>query len=40
MRHILIHEYLGVDQNLVWQVIIDDIPKLKAAVIEVNKGLM
>jgi uncharacterized protein with HEPN domain len=29
MRHILIHEYFGVDQNLVWQVIIDDIPKLK-----------
>jgi uncharacterized protein with HEPN domain len=39
MRHILIHEYFGIDQNLVWQVIVDDIPKLKAAVIEVNKEL-
>jgi uncharacterized protein with HEPN domain len=37
MRHILIHEYFGVDQNLVWQVIIDDIPKLKAAIIDVRK---
>ena len=39
MRHILIHEYFGVDQNLVWQVIIDDIPKLKAAIIEAKKDL-
>lgn len=29
MRHILIHEYFGVDNNLIWQVITDDIPKLK-----------
>ena len=33
MRHILIHEYFGVDQNLVWQVIVDDIPRLKAALL-------
>lgn len=32
MRHILIHEYFGVDANLVWQVICNDIPNLKAAV--------
>ena len=32
MRHILIHEYFGVDANLVWQVIINDIPLLKAAI--------
>jgi uncharacterized protein with HEPN domain len=32
MRHILIHEYFGVDANLVWQVIMDDIPTLKDAI--------
>ena len=32
MRNILIHEYFGVDVNLVWQVIINDIPALKSAV--------
>ncbi len=29
MRHILVHEYFGVDFDLVWQVIIDDLPNLK-----------
>jgi len=28
-RHILVHEYFGVDFDLIWQVIIDDLPKLK-----------
>jgi len=32
MRHILIHEYFGVDAYLVWQVIINDIPPLKKAI--------
>jgi uncharacterized protein with HEPN domain len=32
MRHILIHEYFGVDANLLWQVIINDIPVLKDAI--------
>jgi uncharacterized protein with HEPN domain len=35
MRHILIHEYFGVDSQLVWQVICNDIPNLKAAVAQV-----
>jgi uncharacterized protein with HEPN domain len=39
MRHILIHEYFGVDDNLVWQVIRDDIPKLKLAVANVHLNL-
>jgi uncharacterized protein with HEPN domain len=39
MRHILIHEYFGVDDNLVWQVIRDDIPKLKLAVANVDLNL-
>lgn len=32
MRHILIHEYFGVDDNLIWQVIVEDIPTLKTKV--------
>ena len=32
MRHILIHEYFGVDAGLIWQVIINDIPRLKEAI--------
>jgi uncharacterized protein with HEPN domain len=32
MRHILVHEYFGVDPNLVWQVIINDIPALKSSI--------
>ncbi len=34
MRHILVHEYFGVDFDLVWQVIIDDLPQLKEKVIK------
>ncbi|WP_413670883.1 DUF86 domain-containing protein [Mucilaginibacter sp. Mucisp86] len=29
MRHILVHEYFGVDFALIWQVIIGDLPVLK-----------
>ncbi|MBY0479301.1 MAG: DUF86 domain-containing protein [Chitinophagaceae bacterium] len=29
MRHILVHEYFGVDADLVWQVIVKDLPLLK-----------
>jgi len=39
MRHILIHEYFGVDSNLVWQVIRNDIPNLKAAIKNIHSGL-
>jgi len=39
MRHILIHEYFGVDANLVWQVIVSDIPVLKAAITRIAMSL-
>ncbi len=29
MRHVLVHEYFGIDFNLIWQVIIGDLPNLK-----------
>ncbi len=32
MRHILVHEYFGVDFELIWQVIINDLPSLKEKV--------
>ncbi len=32
MRHILVHEYFGVDANLVWQVIMNDLPGLKTTI--------
>ena len=39
MRHILVHEYFGVDFELVWQVIISDLPILKAKIIAVLNSL-
>jgi uncharacterized protein with HEPN domain len=35
LRHILVHEYFGIDNNLIWQIIADDIPKLKQGIQEV-----
>ena len=35
LRHILVHEYFGVDNRLIWQIVIDDIPKLKVKIQEV-----
>lgn len=32
MRHILVHEYFGIDANLIWQVIMNDLPTLKAKI--------
>ena len=32
IRHILVHEYFGIDNLLIWQIIEGDIPKLKEAV--------
>ncbi|MEI9945721.1 MAG: DUF86 domain-containing protein [Chitinophagaceae bacterium] len=36
MRHILVHEYFGVDADLVWQVIINDIPALKSSIRKIH----
>ncbi len=35
LRNILIHEYFGVDENVVWGIITKDIPKLKIQVIRI-----
>ena len=39
LRHILVHEYFGVDSNLVWQIIVNDLPDLKQKVQEVLASL-
>ena len=39
MRDILIHEYFGVDLDLTWSVLANDIPKLKKAIQSILKYL-
>jgi uncharacterized protein with HEPN domain len=31
MRHKVVHDYLGVDEDIVWQVVMQDLSKLVAA---------
>jgi len=35
MRHILVHEYFGIDFDLIWQVVIDDLPQLRTKILKV-----
>ena len=37
MRNVFVHEYFGVDSNIVWQIIKDDLPELKEKVIKIIK---
>ncbi len=39
MRHILVHEYFGMDFDLIWQVVINDLPVLKAKILAVINTL-
>lgn len=39
LRNILIHEYFGVDEHVVWIIISKDIPKLKKQVSQILKEL-
>ena len=39
LRHVLVHEYFGIDSNLIWQIIIEDIPALKMMIQEVLTSL-
>lgn len=32
MRNILVHEYFGISNTLVWQIIVDDLPYMKEKV--------
>lgn len=31
-RHILVHRYFGIDENLVWEIVETNLPDLKRAV--------
>jgi len=35
LKHVLVHEYFGIDSKLIWQIIVDDIPALKIQIKEV-----
>lgn len=39
MRHILVHEYFGMDFELIWQVVINDLPILKEKILSVINTL-
>ena len=39
MRDIIAHEYFGIDLELVWEVIVKDIPVLKKEIIGFKKEL-
>ena len=38
-RNLLIHEYFGVDLEIVWKVIRDDLPKLNEAILKIKEVL-
>ena len=38
MRNILVHHYFGIDEEAVWNVIVNDLPPLKAAVQQAVSG--
>lgn len=39
MRNIFVHEYFGMDTNLVWEIIKDDLPGLKNKITEILEML-
>ena len=36
MRHKVVHDYLGVDEDIVWQVVNDDLPRLLPALVRLT----
>lgn len=39
MRNVFVHEYFGIDSSLAWEIIQNDIPKLKQRIIEIQNCL-
>ena len=37
MRHKVVHDYLGVDEDIVWQVVTTDLPKLVAVLVPLSR---
>jgi uncharacterized protein with HEPN domain len=38
-RNVLVHDYLRIDQNIVWDVVERDVPELKQAVLDMLASL-
>jgi uncharacterized protein with HEPN domain len=39
LRHVLVHEYFGIDSKLVWQIVVNDIPLLKERIQKILASL-
>ena len=39
MRHILVHDYFRIDTEIVWQVVANELPKLKSSLLTLLKKL-
>ena len=39
MRNVFAHEYFGIDSNLVWEIIKNDIPELKEKIVHILKSI-
>ncbi|OGI68964.1 hypothetical protein A3A09_01945 [Candidatus Nomurabacteria bacterium RIFCSPLOWO2_01_FULL_42_20] len=39
MRNMLVHEYWGIDEKVVWDTIKKDLPELKEILLRIKKGL-
>ena len=37
-RNVLVHDYLGIDLERIWSILQNDVPILKAAIVEMLKG--
>jgi len=35
LRHILVHEYFGIDEKIVWGIIVKDLPVLKTTILDI-----
>jgi uncharacterized protein with HEPN domain len=38
-RNVLAHGYLGIDLERIWDIVQNDVPKLKTAIVEMLKGI-
>lgn len=39
LRHILVHEYFGIDSNLIWQILSEDLQTLKIEVTNILESM-
>lgn len=39
LRNIIVHDYLGVDVDVIWRILTEDVPVLRRAIEEMLKGL-